>query len=67
MVSVGCVGGGGGRGGLVVPGEGRSVQTRLVGGQQLALGLFVLPAPSRLQAVIVLFLLSPLVEGGTAG
>lgn len=66
MVSVGCVGGGGGRGGLVVLGEGWSVQTRLFGGQQLALSLFVLPAPLRLQAVIVLLLLSPLVEGGIA-
>lgn len=55
---------GSGRGGLrlVVPGEGRSVQTRLVRRQQLALGLLVLPAPPFLQACVVLLLLPPLRE-----
>lgn len=59
----GC-GGCSGRGGLrlVVPGEGRSVQTRLVRRQQLALGLLVLPAPPFLQACVVLLLLPPLRE-----
>ena len=49
---------------LVVPGQRGSIQTgRVVGRQQLPLGLVVLPAPLGLQASVVLRLLSPLGEG----
>lgn len=54
----------GGGGGLVIPGQRGPIQTgRVVGRQQLPLGLVVLPAPLRLQASVVLLLLSPLGEG----
>lgn len=53
-----------GGGGLVIPGQRGPIQTgRVVGRQQLSLGLLVLPAPLGLQASVVLLLLSPL-EGG---
>lgn len=50
--------------GLVVPGQRGPIQTgRLIGRQQLSLGLLMLPAPLGLQASVVLLLLSPLREG----
>lgn len=48
------------RRGLVAPRERRPAQARLLGRQQPALGLVVLPAPLGLQAAVIPFLLSPL-------
>lgn len=46
---------------MVIPRQRGPIQTgRLVGGQQLSLRLLVLPPPLRLQAGVVLLLLSPL-------
>jgi len=53
-----------GGGGLVFPGQRGPIQTgRLVGRQQLSLGLVVLPPPLGLQAGVVVLLLPPLREG----